>query len=179
MKDISLQLNQVRFGYKIRNMRVGFLNFENNSTKEKLAEAKYFLNQMNENQNNSQVFRFNLDAFLVSARSVTMIMQKEFNKNPTFKQWYADKQCVMKADKTMQYLNKLRTITIHQGTVPFDRDIHIEVALVPIGSKQRGSSNVKWYFNDFPYPHEDIFKMCQGYLDKLAHLVDECVSKFA
>ncbi|MCD6209368.1 MAG: hypothetical protein J7J01_00480 [Methanophagales archaeon] len=47
-------------------------------TREKLLEARYFLEQMKERQSDQDAFKYNLSAFLAAARSVTLIMQKEF-----------------------------------------------------------------------------------------------------
>jgi len=66
-------------------------------TRQKLEEAKYF-------------FKYNLSAFLSAARSVTLIMQKEFGKVSDFKDWYTEKQSMMRSDETMRLLNNKRVM---------------------------------------------------------------------
>ncbi len=79
-----------------------FLDSQSSNTRPKLAEAKYFLAQMSKNQANGPVFRYNLSAFLAAARSVTMVMQKEFKETRGFTEWYAHKQRGMRADQAMR-----------------------------------------------------------------------------
>ena len=57
-------------------------------TMDKLNEAKYFLKSMNDNTPEREAFKYNLSAFLAAARSVTFIMQKEFDSIKGFKDWY-------------------------------------------------------------------------------------------
>jgi hypothetical protein len=55
-------------------------------TRDKLDEAQYFLNKMDEIQNGPNpgswrmvnAFRYNLNAYLAAARSIIFVMKKEF-----------------------------------------------------------------------------------------------------
>ena len=57
-------------------------------TQQKLTYARIMLQQAKQNSNDYSVFMANLDAFVTDARSVTLIMQKEFNSIIGFKEWY-------------------------------------------------------------------------------------------
>lgn len=86
-------------------------------TREKLIEAKYFLERMIENQSERNAFKYNLSAFLSAAQSVTYVMQGEFSKVSGFKQWYDEKQTKMQGDSEMKLLHGKRVMTIHQKLV--------------------------------------------------------------
>src|SRR3972149_11452851 len=96
-------------------------------TKEKLLAAKYFLEQMLKNQSERDAFKYNLGAFLAEARSVTLVMQKEFNKSPGFNKWYANMQDKMQNDPEMKLLNDKRVTTIHRQPVRPSAHINISV----------------------------------------------------
>lgn len=158
---------------------MSFLDSRVSNTRQKLLEAQYFLERMNENQTNGPAFRYNLSAFLAAARSVTMVMQKEFKKVSGFAQWYDKKRLEMRADQTMRYLNKRREVTIHQRPVPFHYAIRLDVYLAPIGSNKHSYSKVQWYFSDLPDPNKDVFTICKEYIKNLEHVVEECEFQFA
>jgi hypothetical protein len=65
-------------------------------TQQKLMYAYLMLEQAKHNSNDYPVFIANLDAFVTDARSVTLIMQKEFDSINGFKEWYSVKQQKMK-----------------------------------------------------------------------------------
>jgi hypothetical protein len=82
-------------------------------SQQKLMYADIMLQQAKQNINNYPVFIANLDAFVTDARSVTFIMQKEFNSINGFEEWYKVKQEEMKNDSDFQLFNILRVDTTH------------------------------------------------------------------
>lgn len=54
-------------------------------TREKLQESEYFLGLMTLTQAERDTFKYNLSAFLSASRSVTLIMQKEYDRISGFK----------------------------------------------------------------------------------------------
>ena len=105
------------------------------NTREKLGEAKYFFERMIEKQSECEAFQYNLSAFLSAARSITLIMQTEFDKVLGFKEWYANKQTHVLADKTMKFLNNKRVMTIHQKPVRPRVNVAANVTLnIPVPS---------------------------------------------
>jgi hypothetical protein len=97
------------------------------NTREKLLEAKYFLEHMIENQAERDAFKYNLSAFLSAARSVTLVMQNEYHNVSGFDKWYNIQQDKMKADDKMKILDTKRDVTIHQESVSprAHVDVHI------------------------------------------------------
>jgi hypothetical protein len=82
-------------------------------TKQKLMYASIMLEQAKQNSNDYSVFIANLDAFVTDARSVTFIMQTEYNPVIGFEEWYSSKQLGMKSDPDFDFFNKLRVDTTH------------------------------------------------------------------
>lgn len=174
------------------------------NTKSKLLEAKYFLECMKENSFDRDMFKYNLSAFLAAARSVTLIMQKEFNKVCGFKKWYTEKQFKMQNDKTMTLLNSKRNMTIHQQSVT--PHAHVNVGIVERltvsdsisfvithkdGTVERGGDDHippitptkidvtykwQWYFEELPEKY--IVTVCKEHIFKLETLVTECESSY-
>ncbi len=167
------------------------------NTREKLLEAKYFLGCMIEKQSERDAFRYNLSAFLAAARSITLIMQTEFDKVPGFKEWYADKQTKMQDDLEMKLMNDKRVMTIHQK--PVRPSAHVSVTIhdsiriseslsivithangtverqeskpepLPPPNKIETPAEWRWYFDEFP--DKDVVTLCKEHVDKLAHPV--------
>jgi len=174
-------------------------------TREKLNEAKYFLNQMIEKQADRDGFKYNLSAFLTAARSVTWFMQNEFGKKRGFKVWYAKKQTEMKNDEIMRFLNEKRVKTIHRK--PIDPRVNVKVSMHDriglsssvsiivtrpdgtIMSRQskpakkptpaKTENAVEWgmYFDEMP--KKDIVTVCKEHIVKLDTLAVDCESKFS
>ena len=96
-----------------------------NRTKDKLNEAQYFLNRMEETQRRTDAntlsarnaFKYDLNAFLSATRSVTFAMQNDLSTTPGFTDWYTEKQNEMRHDEIMQFFVEQRNISIHQGSI--------------------------------------------------------------
>jgi len=174
------------------------------ATKEKLFEAKYFLDCMIESQDKRDVFKYNLSAFLAAFRSVTMIMQNEFGKVPGFVDWYRVQQDEMKADDKMKLLNTKRTMTIHQkpvqprALVSVSVTEHITVTnsvsvivtradgtverydsapeQPPTPAKTEPVVQWQWFFDEVS--DIDVVTLCQECWRKLESIVLECEQRF-
>jgi hypothetical protein len=96
------------------------------ATRDKLEEARYFLQRMRETQSspNYHYFRYELHAFLSAARSITNLpakrdkkdiwyMEKEFGHRPDYWTWYDEKVQEYATDKSMQFINDERAIAVH------------------------------------------------------------------
>ena len=176
------------------------------NTKQKLLETKYFLERMIENQAERDKFKYNLSAFLAAFRSVTMIMQKEFNKVSGFANWYQVQQEKMKADDKMKLLNTKRTMTIHQQLV--QPRAHVNVCITehisltdsasiivtradgtierydstppeppPTPAKTETTAQWRWYFDEVS--DSDVVTVCQECMTELEAIVSECEQRFS
>jgi hypothetical protein len=92
----------------------------------KLEAAKYHLQRMRDTQSslNYYHFRYELDAFLSAARSVTSLpapwgkeskwyIEQEFSHRPGFRKWYDDRVDEFKTDTTWPFLKQERNIVVH------------------------------------------------------------------
>ena len=88
-------------------------------TQDKLQRANYFRFQMKDAGGNRDHFRWNLEAFLEAARSVTDIMHTEYTrkKSPGFDDWHREKTKEMIADPVMHFLLKKRNEVVHAKVV--------------------------------------------------------------
>ena len=86
-------------------------------TFDKLQEAKFFFEQMNNCQTDRTGFKYNLSAFLSAFRSITFVMQKEYSKIQDFENWYQVKQEELKSNDRMKLLDSMRVITIHKTSI--------------------------------------------------------------
>jgi len=173
-------------------------------TREKLQESRYFLELMTLTQAERDAFKYNLSAFLSASRSVTLIMQREYDKISGFKQWWSEKQEEMRSDDAMRLLNEKRVMTIHLQSVRLrgQVDITIEeritigdsVSIVlthadgtverrepepitpPVATETGSNTEWRWYFNELP--EKDVLALCEEHMAKLDALVKECESRF-
>jgi hypothetical protein len=174
-------------------------------TEGKLLEAEYFLKLMIENQAEHDTFKYNLSAFLSAFRSITLIMQKEFNKCPGFAHWYSTQRNKLKADKKMNSLNTKRVMTIHLQTIQQRAQINVNITdrislisnvstvlihedgseelsgslaatLPPTPAETKSTVQWLWYFEDIP--DIDIVTLCQDCMNKLKPIVSECKQRF-
>lgn len=107
-------------------------------TRDKLNEAKFFLNFMKQTQDGPDTrtqagldeFRYFMNAFLSAFRSITKlphkrnvkeknyqyhdyVLEKEFGKADGFNEWYQEKYEELKADPKLEFLKQQRDIVIH------------------------------------------------------------------
>lgn len=171
---------------------------------QKLNEAAILLAQAQKAALNEYiVFIANLNAFVSAARSVTLIMQKEFNSIAGFKKWYKDKQRSMKDDKEFEFFNGLRVDTVHIRPFNMSSTYTTEIrgglsgsstTIIPLGRVDgRGNldisdqepalvdgkpvevqrSTTRSYFFE-DKPEEDAVVRCEQHLGKLVDIVNEC-----
>jgi len=170
------------------------------NTSEKLNEAKYFLECMKMKQSDRDAFKYNLSAFLSAARSLTLVMQKEFKHVSGFEEWYAKKRVNMRSDNSMKLLNDKRVMTIHKQPVRPHAHININISeqvsisesisvvithangtvekrekkpiLPPTTAKTKVKTEWRWYFNELL--EKDVITVCEEHVVKLENLVAEC-----
>jgi hypothetical protein len=169
------------------------------NTRDKLNEAKYFLEEMKRVSSDPNNFRYELTAFLAASRSITQIMQKEFSEKPGFNEWYTNKQREMGNEPILKYLHRQRTISYHEHPVlPYPIGITDQIAdgtgmnVVLTGTSSNASLsfgrsalpitlpfiNITYYFDDMPSRDKDVITICQEAVNTLELIVDECEKKF-
>jgi hypothetical protein len=86
-------------------------------THDRLTAAHHFLHGILDNYHNPDEMRWNLNAFLEAARSVTWVMQKEMAHDPGFAEWYEDQQARMRANSVLRTLVEKRNYVVKQGNL--------------------------------------------------------------
>ena len=76
--------------------------------------------------NPSPAFRFNVEAAIVFARSVTFHIQKEFSARPDFEEWYSPWQKRLAASPTCAYFLEKRNFVLKQGRLNLCYNITLE-----------------------------------------------------
>ena len=84
--------------------------------KDKLAEARYFLDRMIKERNNRGPFRFNTSAFVTAAVSAEDLLstQANYNLSPEFNTWRADQVRIFKEDRWVKIIYEQRRKTVHR-----------------------------------------------------------------
>ena len=120
----------------------------------KLEEAFYYFHLMKENVDNKDNFKFNLSAFLSSARSITFFLQKEFKGNPRFEEWYPHKRDEMKKNKLMKFCKEMRDNEIHVKRV--DVEGHHKVSLTDTVSLRTNIAFISGLYFDCSDKYEEM-----------------------
>jgi hypothetical protein len=85
-------------------------------TSRKLAEAHYFFELTRKLFNyQSPEFEFHLNAFINAARNVTWVMQKEFDKEPGFLEWWESHPA--KSKPSMRKFVDLRNVSVKERSI--------------------------------------------------------------
>ena len=153
-----------------------------NRTRHKINEAVYFLSMMKEEFGDDEIFDYNLSAFVSATISIKDFMQRQYQHKAGFPEWFCSTKIKMKADSDLEYLIKLRGKTIHEK---------------PIDSLPSTENHETFYINhpshgvDTPIYYEkltnrlfsnnkekDILVFCEGQLNKLTKIVEECEQRF-
>lgn len=170
--------------------------------KERLRAARFFLNGMEDVLEDRTAFVHNLLAFLMISRSVTWILQKEFDSNPKFKKWYEKKQEEMQKDHLMTFFKEMRNVAVKEmspqiktrKSITFTADVVLVDSLSVKLTKADGTEVqyespppkafayanpeskvpvlIGYYFIDWP-EDDDVISLCEKYLEKLENIVSE------
>lgn len=136
---------------------------------EKLLEAEYFTRRLMRSCGPAQ--RFELNAFLSAARSVTFLIQKEMSEVPGFVNWWDARRAEMRKDQAMKFFLDLRNYSQKEGRVS---------VLGQRSTKPRwshwfvsGSINVPECLRDV-----EVADACRTHLAKLARLTLQVADAF-
>ena len=140
---------------------------------EKLLEAQYFALRLKSLA--ADHFRYEFNAFLSSARSVTFLIQKEMAHVDGFDQWWSPEQTKMLGDPSMRFFRELRNFSQKEGRISM------------VGTMTRnpaGHSSWTYRFAGYESPvpaallHRDVAECCLEHLSKLARVVLACAEAF-
>src|ERR1044071_3155514 len=92
---------------------------------DKIAEARYFLEQLPALQNHRDAFRYTFSAFLSAARSPFQYVYSEIKDNPVAKKWYEEQ---VSSHAVVQFFRDKRNISIHTKPISLSAVINISVS---------------------------------------------------
>lgn len=140
----------------------------------KAQQTHFFLEKIDEAGIDFFAVQCFVDAFAISARSITFTMQAVISDVPGFAEWYKAKQIEMKDDAICRFFNQYRTVSTHIGDTV--------VKGFATGKDDDGSHAVKYYFQpiaDLPdVPREDVQTVCTYHFKTLLGLVFEAMLTF-
>ena len=160
-------------------------------TLKRLEETSHLLNELIKSNYNRSKFRTKLNSFISSARTITLVMQKEYKHISGFKEWYESKQIEMKGNELFKFFKKQRNIIQKEGSIRINVKASTKAVtddkgkvIIPIGREKNGriaTLHKKWKVtNSFKdRPKEDAIDLCKKYFKELNELVSECNNKFS
>jgi len=92
--------------------------------KDKIREARYFYSKMVETQEDRDVFKFNLSAFLSSARSVMQFASAEAEGKRGGQKWYS--RC-MSSNPILSFFKDKRDFNVHVSPIAPRKDMKVEI----------------------------------------------------
>jgi len=163
-----------------------------NQTWNKVQEANYFLEKMQQLYEDDNEFDYNLSAFLSAFRSITYYLQKQYSNYNDFKEWYMEQQEKMYADPELHFLNKARVENVHKEYVQTgaERSLGsaIDMILVKEGESQpedvqeskinRPTQQRKFRRFFVKYKQFDAIDFCENQMAKIIELVKICENQF-
>ena len=92
---------------------------------QKIQEAKYFYGQMENAGDNTDIFKYNLSAFLAAARSVLQFALNEAQLKPGGLKWY---KSAVTGNQTVSFFKDKRNVNIHHEPVGVIKHVEIKLA---------------------------------------------------
>jgi hypothetical protein len=149
----------------------------------KMQDAETQLRLAMQHHGDDAVVRSCINAMITTARSVTMVMERESSENPLVLSWYKSKTASFKTSQQSHlwnYFGESRTYTVHKGVISPNLLTAQITDFTENGVSQPISPNATMSFYRFANPPEGkavesggVFRICREYLDLLRDLVDE------
>ena len=165
---------------------------------DRVNEAKHFLSEMARHADNWDLFRYNFNAFLQSARSATWILKKTYAHFDGFKDWYGPKENEMRENGLMAYFVELRNQLSKERVVSSsfpvsvytegegNKALHIyfitgtgSTISIPVRlevATQLQESGCIYFFED--NNKKDVLSLCRDYACEVEKVVKEWESRF-
>jgi hypothetical protein len=99
-----------------------------NPSRDRIAQGRFFLRKAEEaGFSDRDAFRYFLEAAIVAARSVTHLLQKQYQGVCGFDEWYEEKQAVLKSDPLARFLLEKRNFILKEGVAQIRKHIQVEI----------------------------------------------------
>jgi hypothetical protein len=148
-------------------------------TQLKLRDAGTQMKLAIENNDNEDIFRSCINAYISAARSVMMVMEKESAVNSDLLAWYKAQMAELGKLLVMKFFNDRRVHTIHRGNVkPVSHTMPIWNLEVNGEKLDPGTGTMAVYVFDnaaeyMPGRSGNVFNLCEQYFVILKNLVHE------
>ncbi len=153
-------------------------NYTETETHQKLKNAATQMKLAIEHNDNEEILKSCINAFISLARSVTFIMQEESSPYPELIKWYESKMNELKKLPIMKFFNERRVFSIHKGNIkPHRIDTPVTNIVYSTGEKIEKGTMTMWVFdgvNEYiPHDNGNVFRLCETYFIILKTLVKE------
>jgi hypothetical protein len=145
----------------------------------KLNDAKIQLDLALQNIKDPTLFKSFINNFIVNARSVTFVMQKEYSKHARFSTWYNSQQESMRVKPICKFFLEQRNVILKERSItPGSRSVPItsiqsDGAIHP----QTGAYVQTWEFEAYsdyvPGDNGNVGRTCKEYYGILENLLAE------
>ena len=144
----------------------------------KLKEADFFLDRMQETGRDGQALRFYFSAFSAAARSITFVIQSvgRSRQIADFEEWYENVQAKLKANPLARYFRDIRTAIQKTGFSPINRGAVVKT--------EDGTEQLVHFFSYFPsdppedMPQIDVISACKVYISILINITIDFYEQF-
>ena len=146
-------------------------------TEIKLSDAAVQMKLALEKSDSEAVFRSCINSFISSARSVTMVMEKESAPIPDLKKWYKDEMGDLSKWPVMKFFSNQRTHSIHRASIsPKANSAPIfDLKIDGIDAKSDTGQMYWWTFENadelIPGSSGNVINLCEEYFILLKNLV--------
>ncbi|HCM0974832.1 hypothetical protein ACEV7K_22195 [Vibrio parahaemolyticus] len=126
------------------------------SSMDRLNEAQWYVELMQENYHTANKFRWALTGFLRSIKEIPQIISMEVQQHPELKAWYKEARKEIQNDPIVKYLSKQRDVVVHQkaletastATVGFVRGKQLKLGIkVPINPRYDSVEGILMYID--------------------------------
>jgi len=146
-------------------------------TEIKLSDAAVQMKLALDKSDSDAIFRSCINSFISSARSVTMVMEKESAPIPELKKWYKGEMGELSKLPVMKFFSDQRTHSIHRASIsPIANSAPIfDLKIDGIDANSDTGQMHWWTFenaNEFiPGSSGNVFNLCEQYFVELKNLV--------
>jgi hypothetical protein len=138
-----------------------------------LRRARHFLGRaVNAAGPDPLGMRYDLEAAIVFARSVTFHLQKELSDRPGFVEWYANIRSQLEQDPVARFLLEVRNLILKQGPAPVARQIVAvinEAVELDEALQIRVKRGTPWYRRSSRILLEDAFRPLRDWQARREH----------
>jgi hypothetical protein len=96
-----------------------------NLARDRIIQGRFFVQKAEEFSSDREAFRYFLEASIVAARSVTLLLQKQYSNVSGFEEWYATVQKRLSENPLARFLLEKRNYVLHAGIASVRKVINV------------------------------------------------------